>query len=284
MSYRDQKSSTSRVPLELATIAPTSGSMFPIRDHNPSNGLPFVTWTLIAINVLVFLSYVDLFAEPRALNTFFLTYGMVPAAVTSGGHELTVFTSMFLHGGFLHLLGNMLFLYIFGDNLEDVFGHVGFLAFYLISGIGAGLAHVYVDPGSTIPTVGASGAIAGVMGGYLLLFPRARVDILFIFIIIVRIIPVPAWVMLGLWFALQLTNGVAADPSGGGVAYWAHAGGFLIGLVLTVPFWLARGGPRYWRRTEGHPPFAPTRYRVVRTDVPRSGRRQRTYRGPWSRG
>ena len=167
-----------------------------------------------------------------------------------------------------HIGGNMLFLFIFGDNLEDEMGHVGFLGFYLAGGIGAALFQVYTDPTSPVPMVGASGAIAAVMGGYLLLFPKARVDILLILIIIFRVFPVPAWLMLGVWFGLQLFNGVAADQAGGGVAYWAHAGGFVIGFALVIPIWLRRGGPAYWNRTEGHPPHPEAKYKVVRSSVP----------------
>ncbi|MEM8629947.1 MAG: rhomboid family intramembrane serine protease [Pseudomonadota bacterium] len=261
--------------------------MFPLRDHNPSEKTPFVTWALIAINVVIFLSYYGLFSQPGQLQAFFLTWGIVPARLSFGSGYETLVTSMFLHGGWLHLGGNMLFLWIFGDNLEEEFGHIGYLIFYLACGIGAGLSHVFIDPASRIPTVGASGAIAGVMGGYLLLFPKARVDILFIFIIIIRIIPVPAWVMLGLWFVIQFVGGVESDSSGGGVAYWAHAGGFVIGFVLTIPLWLRRGATAYWQKTDGHPPHPDAQYRLARSSIPSSGRRQmpdgtRRRPGPWS--
>ncbi len=245
--------------------------MFPIRDHNPSERTPWVTYGLIAINIAVFLSYWPLFENPRALAAYFDTYGLVPR--DAWGEELTFVTSMFLHGGLMHIAGNMLFLFIFGDNLEDEMGHLGFLGFYLASGIGAALFQVLSEPASPVPMVGASGAIAGVMGGYLLLFPKARVDILLFFIIIIRIIPVPAWVMLGLWFALQLFSGVSAAPGSGGVAYWAHAGGFIVGFALTIPAFLRRGGTAFWRRTEGHPPHPEARYRYARTSIPRTGRR-----------
>ncbi len=235
--------------------------MFPIRDHNPSQKTPFVTWSLIAINVLVFLSYQPLFGDDRALMIFFLRWGMVPQLLSQGhGDWSTVVTSMFLHGGWLHLIGNMLFLWIFGDNMEEEFGHLGFLLFYLASGAGAAIWQYATAPWSPVPMVGASGAIAGVMGGYLLLFPRARVDILFIFIIFFRIFTVPAWGMLGVWFGLQLMNGLLSDAAAGGVAYWAHAGGFIVGLVLTLPLWLRRGGPAFWSRTHGHPPHPEAKY------------------------
>ncbi len=234
--------------------------MFPIRDHNPSTRVPFVTYTLIAANVLIFLSYWSLFADDRALLRFYADWALVPAWVSQGHNYYSYLTATFLHGGLLHLGGNMLFLWIFGDNLEEEMGHLGFLVFYLACGLLANVAHVWSDPASLIPLVGASGSIAGVMGGYLLLFPNARVDVLFIFIIIFKIFPVPAWIMLGVWFALQLVNGVGSDASVGGVAYWAHVGGFVIGIALTLPLWLRRGGFGFWSRTHGHPDHPEARY------------------------
>lgn len=245
--------------------------MLPIRDHNPSRAAPFVTWALIAANVLIFLSYWPLFDQPFALQQFFVTWGLVPARAFSDTSAFV--TSMFLHGGIMHLLGNMLFLWIFGDNLEEEMGHLGFLAFYLFTGIAAALGQVVADPTSPVPMVGASGAIAGVMGGYLLLFPKARVDVLIFLVFIVRIIPFPAWVVLGFWFGGQVVAGSLSAPGAGGVAYWAHAGGFVAGVALALPLWLRRGGPRFWDRTDGHPPHAEARYRYVRTDVPRVRRR-----------
>ena len=157
--------------------------MFPIRDHNPSGRTPFVTLALIAVNVVVFLAYWFALSGDAQLGRFFLQWGLVPARIGYGEGYETFVTSMFLHGGWMHLLGNMLFLYIFGDNLEDEMGHFRFLVFYLISGLGAAGLQFAADPASMIPMVGASGAIAGVMGGYLLLFPKARVDVLIIFIV-----------------------------------------------------------------------------------------------------
>lgn len=165
--------------------------MFPIRDHNPSGQTPYVTFALIVINVAVFLWYFTQLSDWQ-LNDFFLTWGLVPARFTAGQGYETLLTSMFLHGGWMHLGGNMLFLWIFGDNLEEEMGHVGFLLFYLAAGAAAGLAQALPDPRSLVPMVGASGAIAGVMGGYLLLFPKAKVDVLFIFIIFFRIFAIPA--------------------------------------------------------------------------------------------
>lgn len=256
--------------------------MFPIRDHNPSGKLPFVTYGLIIANAAIFLSYLPLFADPDRLFFFFQTWGLVPAELSAGLNPGALFSSMFLHGGWMHILGNMLFLWIFGDNMEEAFGHVGFLLFYLASGVAAGLAQVAVDPGSAVPVVGASGAIAGVMGGYLLLFPRARIDILLFFVIIIRIIPIPAWVMLGLWFGFQVISGVADQAGGGGVAYWAHSGGFVAGFLLTLPLWLKRGARGYWRQTEGHPPHPDAEYRFAKPGVPLVPRRRRRP-SPWDK-
>ncbi|MEO0484282.1 MAG: rhomboid family intramembrane serine protease [Pseudomonadota bacterium] len=249
--------------------------MFPIRDHNPSTQVPFVTYALIVVNAAVFLSYLPLFGDEDALYQIYLEWGLVPALFSSGEGWGGLFTSMFLHGGWMHILGNMLFLWIFGDNMEEAFGHTGFLAFYLASGVAAGLAQVGMDPASTVPMVGASGAIAGVMGGYLLLFPRARIDILLILVILIRIIPIPAYVMLGVWFAFQLIAGIATDAAGSGVAYWAHAGGFVAGMILAAPLWLRLGGRRFWRSTGGHPPHAAAQYRFMEPGVPSVPRRTR---------
>ena len=163
----------------------------------------------------------------------------------------------------------MLFLWVFGDNMEDAFGHLGFLIFYLAGGLAAAGAQFFSDPTSTVPMVGASGAIAGVMGGYLLLYPKARVDVLIILIIIIRVIPVPAWIVLGAWFGIQIIQGSVAPTSGGGVAYWAHAGGFTAGLGMTLPIWLRRGAAGFWQRTEGHPPHPDAEYKWVRSSVPK---------------
>jgi len=235
--------------------------MFPIRDHNPSERTPYVTLTLIALNVAIFLAGLALLQTDRALSMFYYDYALLPVRLTNGENLPALITSIFLHGGWMHLLGNMLFLWIFGDNLEDEMGHIPFLLFYLACGIGASLAQVAADPTSQIPTVGASGAIAGVMGGYLLLFPKARVDIFIFFIVFFRILPIPAWIMLGLWFAIQLFSGFSIDTSAGGVAYWAHAGGFVIGLMATIPLWIKRGGMLFWRQTHGHPPHPEANYR-----------------------
>ena len=247
--------------------------MFPIRDHNPSGRTPYVTFALIAINAAVFLSYWLTIPSESQLNFFFYSWGLVPENLMRGQGVSTLVTSMFLHAGWMHILGNMLFLWIYGDNLEDEMGHGGFLLFYLLSGLAAAFAQVAMDPFSPIPMVGASGAIAGVMGGYLLLFPRARVDVLFIFVIFFRIFAIPAWIVLGLWFALQIFSGMSMPADGGGVAYWAHAGGFAGGLALALPAFLRRGGKDYWRRTDGHPPHPEAEYRLSKSSIPRIPRR-----------
>lgn len=248
--------------------------MFPIRDHNPSEKTPFVTWALIALNVAIHLWAISAAAGPAELYRLWYAYGLVPAELSRGQGLWSLVTSMFLHGGLLHLGGNMLFLWIFGDNLEEELGHGGFLLFYLASGVGAALAQWLAAPFSTVPMIGASGAIAGVMGGYLLLFPRARVDVLIFIVIIIRIIPVPAWLVLLAWLGIQVAQGAVADAQGGGVAYWAHAGGFVVGFALVLPVWLAKGGPGFWRRTDGHPPHPEARWGPLeQSRVPRVRRR-----------
>ena len=247
--------------------------MFPIRDHNPSGRTPYVTYALIAINVVIFLSYAGNMSDIRAMNALWIDWAMIPARVSDVEALHTVVTSMFLHGGFLHLAGNMLFLYIFGDNVEDTLGHGKYLLFYLASGVLAGLAHLITEPNSMVPTVGASGAIAGVMGAYLLFFPKAKVDILIIIVVVFKVLPIPAWIMLAVWLAMQFIGGLGADPQAGGVAYWAHSGGFFAGLLLAFPLWLRRGGPAFWDRTQGLPPHPEARYRFVESRVPKVRKR-----------
>lgn len=250
--------------------------MLPIRDHNPSEKVPFVTYALIVINVMVFLWGEVTLQTNMDLSRFYYDYAMIPAGLRTGETSAsTLLTHMFLHGGWMHLLGNMLFLWIYGDNMEEELGHVGFLIFYLVCGLAAAILQFLPDPNSAVPMVGASGAIAGVMGGYLLLFPKAKVDILIFFIVFIRILPIPAWIVLGLWFGLQFFNGVTVDSSQGGVAYWAHVGGFIAGFALTLPIWLRRGAARYWDRTEGHPPHPEAEYSFVRSSVPQVPKRPR---------
>ena len=247
--------------------------MFPIRDHNPSGRTPYVTYALMIANVAIFLSYAGILSDPRASFILYDTWALVPARITAGEGFLALLSSMFLHGGWLHLGGNLLFLYIFGDNIEDELGHLRYLGFYIACGICAGLAQVVTAPYSLVPMVGASGAIAGVMGGYLLLFPRAKVDILIIFIVFFRIFPIPAWIVLMLWFGMQFIGGVGADPDVGGVAYWAHAGGFVAGIVFLLPIWLRRGGVGFWNRTDGHPPHPAARYPTMNSSIPKVRRK-----------
>ncbi|MDP7151461.1 MAG: rhomboid family intramembrane serine protease [Paracoccaceae bacterium] len=241
--------------------------MLPIRDHNPSEKTPFVNYALIAVNVIVFLSYWGQLDDYRYMMSIFGTYAFTPVELTEQGEVFGLFTSMYLHGGFMHLAGNMLFLWIFGDNLEEEFGHLRYFLFYTVTGVIATLAHYVAAPYSDIPLVGASGAIAGVMGGYLLLYPRARIDILFYFLVFFRIVAVPAWIMLGVWFGLQLFNGTLAG-TGSGVAYWAHAGGFVAGFLFALPLWLRRGGTGYWRSNAGQPPHPDAEYDLQPSRVP----------------
>lgn len=248
--------------------------MFPIRDHNPSLRRPYVTWILIALNIAIFLGTWPFLKSDEEVFVLFDAWGMVPSHVMLGEDWEGIVTSMFLHAGWMHLIGNMLFLWIFGDNLEDALGHAKYLGFYLACGIAAALIQFMADPFSPIPMVGASGAIAGVLGGYLLMFPKARVDIFLFFLIFFRIIAVPAWIMLGLWFAIQVFSGVSMPSDEGGVAYWAHAGGFVAGLVLITPVWLRLGGTTFWSRTHGAPPHPASPPQVSLTGVPVVRRRK----------
>jgi membrane associated rhomboid family serine protease len=204
--------------------------MFPLRDSQPSYSKPVVTVLLIVINILVFLFEVSL--EPFARNEFIAAYGMVPDHFSF----ISLLTSMFLHGGWMHVLGNMWFLWIFGDNIEDTLGSARFLLFYLLCGAAAAMAQYLADPGSRIPMVGASGAIAGVMGAYLVLYPRSRVITLIPLFVFWEVIEVPAVVLLGFWFLMQLFSAgavaVTAGANGsGGVAFAAHVAGFLVGMA-----------------------------------------------------
>ncbi|MGB7085086.1 MAG: rhomboid family intramembrane serine protease [Phormidesmis sp.] len=218
--------------------------MVPLRDNNPISTTPVVVYGLLAINIAIFLYEMSL-PEP-ALQQFFNTWAIVPAelsgeiasGVVSENREwLTLFSSQFLHGGWLHIGGNMLYLWVFGNNIEDQLGSIKFLVFYLVCGAAAGLAQWVIDPTSTVPTLGASGAIAGVMGAYIIRFPRARILTLVPLFIIMTTIQVPALFFLGFWFVQQAFYSVAslgatADMGSGGVAYWAHAGGFVFGAIL----------------------------------------------------
>ncbi|MVO16884.1 rhomboid family intramembrane serine protease [Parasedimentitalea huanghaiensis] len=254
--------------------------MFPLRDHNPSGRTPYVVYTLMALNILAYAFYTISFDTERELAQFYDAYALIPAEIDISRRLSPLVSSMFLHGGFMHLAGNMLFLWIFGDNMEDEMGHLPFLAFYIACGIGAGLIHVASAPWSHVPTIGASGAVAGVMGGYLLLFPRARIDILLILIIYFRIFAIPAYLMLGVWLAMQFIGSLNSDPSQGGVAYWAHTGGFAVGLLLTVPLWVKRGARAFWGKTHGQPPHPQAKYKYSASRIPRLPRKK-PGRSPW---
>jgi membrane associated rhomboid family serine protease len=223
--------------------------MIPIRDDQPRFSTPYVNYFLIALNTAVFLlEWLVGTQNQRALNAFLYQFGVVPRQVTGlltgtpvfnpVAAIVPMFTSMFLHGSWMHVIGNMWFLWIFGDNIEDYLGHFKFLTFYLISGVAAALAQIALTPSSPVPSVGASGAIAGVLGAYFILYPRARVltwfPLFFFFYL-------PAWVMLGYWFLVQFLSGAATSISAsaqtsGGIAFWAHVGGFVAGIVLIKVF------------------------------------------------
>ncbi len=205
--------------------------MIPIRDHNPSGKTPFVTYGLIAANTAVFIYM--FFLNDSTLNDFISRFALVPNDIVHGQNLMTLLTAMFLQAGFMHILGNMLFLNIFGDNLEERLGHLRFLGFYLLAGLAGSALQIAVGPTSTIPNLGASGAIAGVMGGYLVLFPRERIDVLWSFGFF-GVSTVPASAMLLYWILFQLIAGAGSlGFQGGGVAYFAHIGGFAFGYIVT---------------------------------------------------
>jgi membrane associated rhomboid family serine protease len=261
--------------------------MIPLRDDVPTQRVPFVNYLIIGVCIAAFMAQVG---APEGFESTFFEYGMVPGRVSGSlpadktvvieapgprgdlqqieapppaiAPWLTILTSMFMHGSFMHILGNMWFLYIFGDNVEDRYGHVGYAAMYLISGVVASVLHFATDPSSVIPTVGASGAIAGVMGAYFLLYRHARVMTLIPLGIFTQLIAVPAPFFLGLWFVMQLVSAAATPAGGGGVAFMAHVGGFVAGVAGT---W-AIG----FRRVDVHPESR--EYRV--SDWPRQ-------RFPW---
>ena len=243
--------------------------MFPIRDHNPSLRFPYITYGLILINTFIFVSYWPILGDPSKINPLFQNWALIPASINEGSAYLGLLTSIFFHGSFMHLLGNMLFLHIYGDNLEDKMGHFWFLIFYLSAGIFANFAQFAADPFSNVPVIGASGAVAAVMGGYLLLFPKARIDILFIFVIIFKIIPIRAWVVLGIWFVLQLYNGLAVPASVSSIAYWAHIGGFVFGVVATFTTWKKLGGKKFWSKNHGAPDHKEATYSFTRSNIPK---------------
>jgi membrane associated rhomboid family serine protease len=236
--------------------------MIPIRDTIPSRNPPVVTWSLIAINVVVFFHEISL--SPGELEHFFYRFGLVPARYSHpdwaqwlgfrADDYWPFLTSMFLHGGWAHIIGNMWTLWIFGDNVEDRLGRTRFLAFYVITGLAAGLTHWFTNVDSTIPTVGASGAIAGVLGAYFVLFPHSRIIVLFPVLFLPLFFELPAGVYLLFWFLSQVFSGTFAGLTSedvGGVAWWAHVGGFAAGLLLHRVFlWRWRGDPRWFEPDE----------------------------------
>lgn len=216
--------------------------MIPLRDTNRSQTFPVVTYLIIGTNIVVFLWQLSL---GRELEKAFFYYGLVPLRYSDPSlagkftfwQQIVPFlTSMFLHGGVLHLLGNMWSLYLFGDNVEDRLGHLRYLAFYILSGLAAGVTHLLTNWGSPVPTIGASGAISGVMGAYFLLFPTARILTLVPLFLFFQVLEVPAFVFLGLWFLIQVLSAGVTTGQAGGVAWWAHIGGFIAGMILLKVF------------------------------------------------
>lgn len=232
--------------------------MIPLSDpENRRRIFPIATILIVALNFVAF-AY-ELSLGTRALDSFVLSYGVRPFEITSGQDLppvspgplwLTIFTSMFLHGGWAHILGNMLYLWVFGDNVEEVLGTPTYLAFYLAAGVAGSLAHILADPTSRVPSIGASGAIAGVLAAYMVLFPQARINTLIFFFPFIRVVRVPAILLIGFWALLQFLSGLGTlgITDAGGVAYWAHIGGFVAGLILAFSF---RGKARRARR--GYP-------------------------------
>ena len=226
--------------------------MFPLRDENPILSTPVVTVAFILVNVIVWLYVEGAGMSDQLLADTVCQFGLIPAEVTNstagyGGVEIgaslptcgfggltrsAVFTSMFMHGSWLHLIGNMWFLWLFGNNIEDSMGSGRFLVFYLLVGLAAATAHIVAGPGSVMPMVGASGGVSGIMGAYLLLYPKVRIQTLFIFVILLRVIAVPAWLVLALWFGLQVLAAYVTPVDTGSVAVWAHIGGFVAGAVM----------------------------------------------------
>ncbi len=208
------------------------------QENPPRTRFPIITLIIVLVNLLVF-SYELLVLNnggEEALNAFVTSYGSVPEEIVDGRHLSTLLTSMFVHAGFVHIIFNMIFLLVFGDNVEDRLGHGRYLLFYIAAGLGASFAQVMVDPTSQIPSVGASGAIAGVLSGYVLLFPRGMVRVLVFLGLFTSIARFPALLFIGFWFLIQFFNGIVSfgvtTAETGGVAYWAHIGGFVAGLVL----------------------------------------------------
>ncbi len=209
---------------------------FPLRDENPTDKKPVLTISLIVLNVVIFLF--TYFSGAQYYNQFIMNYGMIPQQVANYQGLHTIFTSMFLHGGFLHVISNVWFLWIFGDNIEDLFGRGKFLLIYFGAGLCANIAHVLFNPTSLVPTIGASGAVAGVLGAYIVKYPRAKVVTLLFFFLFINIIKVPSVTFLGIWILLQIISATytTAAQVQVSVAYWAHIGGFAAGMLLAWLF------------------------------------------------
>ncbi|MCB1195906.1 rhomboid family intramembrane serine protease [bacterium] len=239
--------------------------MIPIRDNNPSSKIPYVTYSIIGINIFIFILELIMrkhFVAGDQLGNFFLQFGIVPTRYSNreiAQHYIFIeqlipfFTSMFLHGGWIHIIGNMWTLYIFGDNVEDFLGHGKYLVFYIVCGVLSGLFHLLTNLNSHIPTIGASGAIAGIMGAYIILYPHARVLVILPIFLFVEVFEVSAYFFLGFWFIIQFFNGTFSLGTAslyGGVAWWAHIGGFIAGLLIilsTKRYHLSKKTHRYTR-------------------------------------
>jgi len=243
---------------------------FPYKDDNPRILVPYVTYAILGVNVVVFI-YQTFLMSPMAQQTFTLRFGLIPAHFWGGeartvleyhrellGYTeirllpgiVTLFTSLFIHAGWMHIIGNMLFLYVFADNVEGALGHVRFALFYLLAALAAGFLHLAVVPGSMLPVVGASGAISGVLGGYLVRYPRARIHVLVFIVIFITTIRLPAIVVLGFWFLIQAVSGLASLQAQlvGGVAWFEHIGGFVAGFSYMIIY--SRGRTLFFRRDE----------------------------------
>jgi len=218
--------------------------LIPLKDDNPTHNKPIITYVLIGICVLVFI--LEITSASYSNGRIFYSYGIIPAVFTGKAElpmelsavptELTLITSMFMHGGFMHLAGNMLYMWIFADNIEDELGPVKFIVFYILAGIAAALTQVYMNTESTIPMVGASGAIGGVLGAYIVNYPKAKVLVLIPLGFFSQIVRIPAIYVLGFWFALQFISSYFSSSTGGGVAYGAHIGGFIFGVIAILFF------------------------------------------------
>ncbi len=225
--------------------------VLPIRDHNPSTRVPFINYFLLGLNVLIYL-----LNDGAVIYEYQLEYALYPIEIINFNRLETLITSSFLHSDWKHLFFNMLVLYLFGDNLEDELGHFRYLRFYFYCMICAVLLHIFscfVFGGFHMPLIGASGAISGIIGGYLLLYPKAKIDFFFWIIIFIRVFPLSAWFVLGVWVSLELWDVYTGSFLTSNVATFAHLGGFFCGLLLIFPLWLKLGGVNFWQQTNGQP-------------------------------